>query len=364
MFCCHVSINRFGSEVRAPYAGNGPQIRLKRHEYFDVLYLCSGSAICHVLDRSLPFEEGDLAVIGSGLHHRIECRTSTPCRITTLFFDPDLIRCDNDGEGAEYLAPFLLQDPDFPHVVPAKTGIPSQILEHMLRIRSELSAPSPRSCLAVRTYLKMLLMLLVNHYSDYSSTVEAFQQQQGAVERLRPVFQYLGKNCGRAIQVGDAARMCGMREPYFTSFFKQVTGLSFVKYLNQYRIRQAQALLARTDRSIADISLDTGYCDQSYFGSVFRKFVRVTPAAYRRQCERHPTFQKPQSDHKSSIAPAGNSQKSLGRPAERVAAPALWALRFSSPELQLSAHFAFCNESNGGSTNNKGNLLEPSGCIE
>src|SRR6267143_3765060 len=208
MFCCHVSINRFGSEVRAPYAGNGPQIRLKRHEYFDVLYLCSGSAICHVLDRSLPFEEGDLAVIGSGPH--IECRTSTPRRITALFFDPDLIRCDGDGGGAEYLAPFLLQDAEFPHVVPAKAGIPNQVLELMLRIQLELPASCPRACLAVRTYLKMLLMLLVNHYAAYARTLEIFQQHQRAVERLCPVLQYLSKNGGSAIRVGDAAKMCGM----------------------------------------------------------------------------------------------------------------------------------------------------------
>ena len=59
-----------------------------------------------------------------------------------------------------------------------------------------------------------------------------------------------------------------------------------MKYLNQYRIQRAQDLLARTDRSIADISLDTGYCDQSYFGAVFRKLAGTTPAAYRRRYRR------------------------------------------------------------------------------
>ena len=257
--------------------------RMHRHEYFEVLHLCSGSAVCHVEDRILPFEEGDLAVIGSTPYHSIECQASTPSRLAALFFDPELIRCDGGSDSVEYLTPFLFRDSEFPHVVPAKTGVPNQVLELMLRIRSELPASSPRASLAARTYLKMLLMLLVNQYSSYLRTIETFQQQQRAVERLRPVFRYLGENCGSRVRVGDAARMCGMSESHFMTFFKRVTGLSFMKYLSQHRIQRAQALLVKTDRSLADIGVDVGFCDQSYFGAIFRTHVGITPAAYRRR---------------------------------------------------------------------------------
>jgi len=258
-------------------------VRMHRHEYFEVLHLCSGSAVCHVEDRILPFEEGDLAVIGSTPYHSIECRTSTPSKLAALFFDPEVIRCDGGSDSVEYLTPFLLRDSEFPHVVSAKSGVPNQVLELMLGIRSELPASSPRASLAARTYLKMLLMLLVNQYSSYLRTIEVFQQQQRAVERLRPVFQYLDENCGSRVQVGDAARMCGMSESHFMTFFKRVTGLSFMKYLNQHRIQRAQAFLERTDRSLADIGVDVGFCDQSYFGAVFYRHVGITPAAYRRR---------------------------------------------------------------------------------
>lgn len=295
------------------YAWSGHyQLPLDRREYLEILYLCSGSAICHVNGRALPFEEGDLAVIGSTPHHSIECRTSTPGRLAALFFDPDLIRCDGGGDGADYLAPFLVQDSEFPYVIPGKTGVSNQVLELMLRIRSELPASSHRACLAVRTYLKMLLMLLVNQYSAYTKTLEMFHQQQGALERLRPVFHYLGENCGNAIRVGDAARMCGMSESQFMICFRQVTGASFMKYLTQYRIQRAQDLLVKTDRSIADISLDTGYCDQSYFGAVFRKLVGVTPAAYRRRYHERHILGGHRPDHAISVAmPAGISHTSL-----------------------------------------------------
>jgi AraC-like DNA-binding protein len=258
-------------------------VRMNRHGYFEVLYLCTGSAYCHIQDRLLPVSEGDLIVIGSTLYHRIECRTSSPVTIAALFFEPDLIRCDGGADSAEYLTPFLLQDSKFPHTVPAETGVPRQALDMMLRIHSELPASSIRARLALRTYLKMVLILLVNYYAPYAGTVETFQRQQRALDRLRPLFRHLGENCGNTIQVCDAAHICGMSESHFMTFFKQVTGLSFMKYLNHYRVERAQVLLTNTDESMASISQEVGFCDQSYFGTVFRKIVGTTPAAYRRR---------------------------------------------------------------------------------
>ncbi|MHB1936660.1 MAG: helix-turn-helix domain-containing protein [Acidobacteriaceae bacterium] len=277
-------------------------VRMNRHRYFEVLYMCSGAADCHIQDRLLPFNEGDLAIIGSTLYHRIECRSSSPVTIAALFFDPDLIRCDGSSDSVEYVTPFCLQDPEFPHIVPAKTGVPRQVLEMMMRIRSELPASSPMARLTVKTYLKMILVLLVNQYASYTGSVETFQRQQRALDRLLPLFRYLGENCGDAIQVREAARLCGMSESHFMSFFKRVTGLSFMKYLNQYRVERAQALLANTDEPMTSISHEIGFCDQSYFGMVFRRVVGMTPAAYRRRFRNANAADCGQMHHTPSVA--------------------------------------------------------------
>jgi AraC-like DNA-binding protein/mannose-6-phosphate isomerase-like protein (cupin superfamily) len=282
-------------------------VRMNRHGYFEVLYFCSGSADCHIQDRLLPVGEGDLAIIGSTIYHRVQCRSSSPFTIAALFFEPDLIRCDGGSDSAEYLTPFLLQDPEFPHVVPAETGIPNQVLELMLRIRSELPPKSPRGRLAIKTYLKMILILLVNRYASYAGTVETFQRQQRALDTLLPLFRYLSEQRGSVIQVREAARICGMSESHFMSFFKRVTGLSFIKYLNHYRIECSQALLANTDESMASISQEMGFCDQSYFGAVFHRLVGMTPAAYRRRFRNKEATDRRQMDHTPPITSRGLS---------------------------------------------------------
>ena len=81
----------------------------------------------------------------------------------------------------------------------------------------------------------------------------------------------------------EASRICGMSESHFMSFFKRVTGLSFMKYLNHYRVERSQVMLVNTDEPMATISQEMGFCDQSYFGTVFRRLVGMTPAAYRRR---------------------------------------------------------------------------------
>jgi|GEM_PF-310942 AraC-like DNA-binding protein/mannose-6-phosphate isomerase-like protein (cupin superfamily) len=255
-------------------------VPMNRHGYFEVVYLCSGSAVCYIQGKRLPLNEGDLVVIGSGLYHRIEGQTASPVTIAALFFEPDLIRCDG-GDSLEYLTPFLFQDSKFPHLVPASTGVPREALEMMIRIRSEMPASSSRARLAVKTYLKMLLLLLVNHFASLGGTFVNFQTWQRALERVQPLFRHLTENYGAPIPVREAARICGMSESYFMSFFKRLTGLSFAKYLNRYRVERAQALLAFTDEPLASIGQEVGFCDQSYFGVVFRRLVGVTPAVYR-----------------------------------------------------------------------------------
>ena len=76
-----------------------------------------------------------------------------------------------------------------------------------------------------------------------------------------------------------------MSKSHFIHFMKQVTGMSFVAYLNQFRISKAQVLMASTTKSLAEISHEVGFCDQSYFGHVFRKLLRTTPRDYRLQLD-------------------------------------------------------------------------------
>jgi AraC-like DNA-binding protein len=261
----------------------GADAGVSGRDFFGLEYVCAGGAELLIGERRLPAERGDLLVMGSSPGHRLHNRAPSPLSLASLFFHPDLIRSDTGEGGAEYLAPFLWQDADFPHVVRRQTRIPAEIFDLMGRIRGELPAGEPRARLAVKTYLKMALMLLVNHFAGYSGTAGKSQKHQRQVERLTPLYRFLEEHPGEVVQVKDAARICAMSESHFMAFFREATGQSFIAHLNRRRVVRAQAWLASTDRPVSEIGQALGFCDQSYFSAVFRRLTGLPPATYRKR---------------------------------------------------------------------------------
>lgn len=262
-------------------------IRMNRHDYFELFYLQKGELICRIQEREFHMRSGDLAVISSTQYHTMQWpekkKDTGQIKAATLYFLPELIRAtDANGEDVEYLTPFLMQGADFPHLIASSTGIPSQIFDLIKNAHKEMPATSTRARLTIKTYLKMILILLVNHYADHQGTVETFNRKQQAIEHLAPLFAFLENHFGEPVSVTTAAEIVNMSESHFMRFFKQVTGQSFINYLNHFRVARAEHLLTTTDLSISEVSHAVGFCDQSYFGLVFRRFAKVTPAQYRR----------------------------------------------------------------------------------
>jgi AraC family transcriptional activator of pobA len=271
-------------DVRFQIFDRRTNLRMNRHDYFELLYVLQGELEFQIHRQYFNVKAGDMLVIGSTFFHRPIKHSSPPAKAVLLYFLPDLIRGkDTSSEDAEYLMPFLAQDVGFPHLVPAKTGIPSQILNLIQRIYAELPARSTRGRLNAKTYLKMILVLLGNHYADYRVTVNTFRRKQENIERLHPLFEFLDQHFAEPITVDEAASKVHMSKSHFMRFFKNVTGQGFVTYRHHLRIVKAESLLATTDISIAELCQQVGYCDQSYFGMVFRKFAHMTPRQYRRQ---------------------------------------------------------------------------------
>ncbi len=226
--------------------------------------------------------QGDLFVMGRDLYHGIQEYISPSIGIVALYFHPDVILGDNKGgENAEYLIPFEIQGEGFPHAIRAGTGIPTQVLALLKRIHQQKLARGKHAHLAMKTYLKMILVLLIDHYAEDQGTSRMVGRKSRDLERLQPLFDYLDQHLVETITVERAASLLHMSKSHFMKFFRSVTGNAFVSHLNRMRVCRAQQLISGTNHSIATISQEVGFCDQSYFGVVFRRIVGVTPRDYR-----------------------------------------------------------------------------------
>ena len=97
------------------------------------------------------------------------------------------------------------------------------------------------------------------------------------------MFELVENHFAEPLAVEDAATVAGLSRWHFMRLFKQVTGQSFVDYIRRFRISKAQEYLVSTEKSISDVSQQTGFRDQSYFGTVFRAVANMTPLTYRRR---------------------------------------------------------------------------------
>ncbi len=273
-------------------------VPMHRPDHLEVVIFESGELGYEVEDRTCTVRKNDIIVVGDRIRHR--CLplgiSQREARSVVLSFLPWLIHSGAPvGDDVQYLMPFTLLDASFPNVIPAGTGPSREILDFIERIRSELPGASERSRLAIKTYLKMILLALVNHYSELGATREALNRQQSNVRRLTPLIEHLEGHYHEPVRVDDAARLCAMSACCFMHLFKEVTGQSFVAYLNRFRVAQAQSLLASTSKPISEISLETGFCNQSYFGVIFRRITGMTPLEYRVNRSGIPTAVSPPS---------------------------------------------------------------------
>lgn len=297
----------FPVDVRFYTYNRRKHLRPNRHAYFELFYLSHGDMMFQIHSQTFKMRAGDLMVIGSQFFHcPVEHGFSAAKGIVLCFLPKLILGKEPFGEDLQYLMPFLSQDETFPHLIPARTGIPAKVLNLIKLIQGELPAKTVRSRLNAKTYLKMILVLLGNHYAGHQGKLRQFQNKLKNIERLRPVLEFIDDHLSERVPVDEAASLVNMSKSRFVHFFKNVTGQAFISYLNHLRVTRAEWLLASTDLPLADLCHQLGFCDQSYFGMTFRKSVGMTPSQYRRK------FSEAQADSRES-------QKSPQRSRSRLA---------------------------------------------
>ena len=112
--------------------------------------------------------------------------------------------------------------------------------------------------------------------------VQAFDLAQ--VKHSDVVFKitnYIKKNCAEKLTLDSLAKEVYLSKSYLSSIFKQETGMSLTSYITKVRIEKSKKLLLEDCISLAIISSQCGFKDQSYFTKVFKKETGVSPKRFR-----------------------------------------------------------------------------------
>jgi AraC family transcriptional regulator len=219
-----------------------------------------------------PSEPGSLTIIPAGDDHHF--RTDRRIRALVWMIDPAWLQSVADQEWGphesmvEVLEAFNRREAGF------------WSLGHELADR--ILSPIPGSRLyAEALNMQLALQLLWNHSSlprQKGKEVERLTDP-----RLRRVVDYIHSSLGNEISLGELAELAGLSPNYFLSAFRRATGKTPHRYLTERRVAKACELLRNPHRSIVDVSLAVGFSSQSHLTTVFRRFLKTTPAAYREE---------------------------------------------------------------------------------
>ena len=94
---------------------------------------------------------------------------------------------------------------------------------------------------------------------------------------------YIQNHYSMLMTIKEISDYVGVNRSYLSSLFKEYTGMSPIKYLQNFRITRAQHMLRVTDLPIESIALSCGYQSAEAFHKIFRQLVNMSPKTFRRE---------------------------------------------------------------------------------
>lgn len=79
------------------------------------------------------------------------------------------------------------------------------------------------------------------------------------------------------------SRLCGISTVYFRKMFESVYGISPIKYLHNFRIKKAKAILLSDYESVEQVALSVGYNSIYHFSKMFKEYTGKSPTEYAKQ---------------------------------------------------------------------------------
>ena len=102
-------------------------------------------------------------------------------------------------------------------------------------------------------------------------------------ERIWPALAAIATDYAKELDIPHLAGLCHMSVPTFYRNFRQVMKKTPMQYLNEYRLKQAERLLMHEKKTLAEIALQCGFCDEFHLSRNFKSCYRLSPREYKQR---------------------------------------------------------------------------------
>ncbi|WP_066687822.1 response regulator transcription factor [Christensenella intestinihominis] len=119
-------------------------------------------------------------------------------------------------------------------------------------------------------------------YQETLSYVASMKSRSGQL--FLKITQYIEKNYGDSdLNLKKCSEDLFLSSGYISMILKKESGKTFVDYLNEFRIERAAELLEEPESKVYEVATRVGFTHQTYFSSVFKKLIGISPKQFKEQ---------------------------------------------------------------------------------
>jgi AraC-like DNA-binding protein len=252
----------------------------ERHPYCEIsILLQGGSGISMIGKEQVRRGVGELLLLGPGLPHWGEMEESRVRFITVYFLPWVLVEMGPGSDGVRILRRFTAQQPAAHRVVRLPPKYRAEFRRRFEEMFQEFAQPGFGREVRLRTLLMEMLVRLLRWEQVLGRNIGDGELEIDWQPILK-ALEYLRDNFTEPIYAQKMARTIGVSESRLMHLFRQSLGISWVKYLQGYRIHRAAALLTEGRYNVTEAALMVGFDSFSHFNVTFRSFMGVSPKDY------------------------------------------------------------------------------------
>ncbi len=248
-----------------------------RHDYVEVVYMCSGETIQIVGGKKLKLRQGELLFLSQSVTHEV-CRAGERDIAVNFIVLPDFFEAPLAALGEEEtpLRRFMVDclcgqntGPGYLHFDISGVQPIQNLVENLLWTLLE---ETPHK----RKVSQMTMALLFLQLTGHTETLLADQEDTALLRVLR----YIETDYAHG-SFSQIAAQLHYNESWLSRKIKEQTDKTFTQLVQEKRLAQAAFLLKNTTRNVADISTAVGYENVSYFHRIFAASYGKSPKHYR-----------------------------------------------------------------------------------
>ncbi len=256
-------------------ASNKPLRGKHFHKEIELVYVNKGKLNCEIGNKKILLCENNGVFINSHTIHQLfsveEC-----CIFSYIQIDiADYINAQLPNAYKDF-AKLLYSNNQKEYM---QFGKESETAAIFTTIQSE--AKNKKDCFEAYIKAYIFLLIAVMYRNNLLFDLNTLQKNKNIL-RFMPAIDYIENNFKSKIYLDDISKIMNINKFNLCKEFKKAFGYTVVEYINLKRLSYAQELLLKSDKSVLEIALESGFSSIQYFNKCFKTYKAYSPKAYQK----------------------------------------------------------------------------------